>query len=79
MDLCPQCGETVYIGLGHPNYRYTLNCDVCNTTWTMTELEIYELSFPSETTKRIVKELNKISYALATDKNYRPKDYEVKQ
>lgn len=60
--MCPKCGETVFTGV---NSRYEGRCDKCGTTWTLTELEIYEISHPDEETTKIVGMAMRISHDLA--------------
>lgn len=64
-NTCPSCGENAFVGLGYPHYRYTLHCKTCGTVWTMTDLEVYELSFPDAETISIVNKLMELSYKLA--------------
>lgn len=68
MDLCPNCGERAFIGLGQPYYKYTFHCEICNTQWTMTDSEIYELSHPSQEIIDIVNKVMKLSYELAVER-----------
>jgi uncharacterized Zn finger protein len=66
-SMCPMCGESAFVGLGYPHYHYTLHCETCGTIWTMTELEVYELSFPDAETICIVNKLMKLSCEMAKE------------
>lgn len=66
-SMCPVCSESAFIGLGHPYYQYTLHCKTCGKVWTMTDLEIYELSHPTKETCDIVNKLMELSYKLAME------------
>ena len=61
--MCPFCGENIFTGVK----IYTAYCEICNTEWTMTDLEIYDLSFPDPEIMEIVNELMKLSYKLAME------------
>ena len=65
MELCPNCGETCFISIGSDTYY--LHCETCDYEWTMTESEIYDLSFPSPIVKEIVKKLNALAYKMAME------------
>jgi uncharacterized Zn finger protein len=69
-SMCPNCGETVFVGLGYPYFQYTLHCEQCGVVWTMTELEVYELSHPSKETVDIVNKLMELSYKLAMEERH---------
>lgn len=65
--MCPNCGESAWIRLGYPYYQYTLCCETCGTTWTMSELEVYELSHPSQETRDIVNKIMDLAFEMAME------------
>ena len=62
--MCPSCGENAYIGVD--NY-FIARCDKCGTRWTMSELEIYELTHPDKETQQIVDMIMDLAYHMATE------------
>lgn len=60
-SMCPSCGENVFTGVKNNFIAY---CNKCKTTWTMTELEIYDLSHPSKEVIDIVNKMKKLSFEL---------------
>ena len=62
--MCPTCGENVFTGVRN---SFTAYCDKCGVIWTMTDLEIYNLSHPSPEVVDIVNKLMELSYKLAME------------
>jgi hypothetical protein len=66
-SLCPNCGENVWVGVGMQYPDYTNHCNICDTIWTTTDLEIYELSHPDQITIDIVNKLMQLSFEMAME------------